>query len=157
MLKISRNASTTVSLVLAVAFLIGLIALAFFMPWLVDTLVDIHDSIEGRTPVSPAGRTLLLVLAYGGLAITALADWLLLMLLRSIRRGRVFTPYCVALIRGLSYCMIVFGVVFFVIGFTFRLAFIMAFVCVFIGLCLRVVKNAFEEAIAIKEENELTI
>lgn len=155
--KIPSKLSTILSLVLAILFLVGLVALAIGMPRLVRTLVELHDSIDGYAPVSPAGHTLLLILAYVGVAIVALADAILLLLLHSIRDGRVFTPYCVALLRSLSWCLIAFGGVFFAIGFVFRLAFIMAFVCVFIGICLRVVKNAFEEAVAIKEENELTI
>ena len=155
--KIPRKASTILSLVLAILFLAGLIAFAVYLPKLVRVFIGLHDSIDGYTPVSPAGHTLLPIFGYIGLALVAFADLLLFFLLRSIRKGRVFTPYCVALIRSLSWCLIAIGGGFFLVGFIFKISFVMTFVCVFIGICLRVVKNAFEEAVAIKEENELTI
>ena len=157
MMKIGRKASTTLSLALAVIFLAVLIFSAVIMPWLVNVLVDTRESMGTDAGIGETEQTLLLVLAYAVIAIALVADFMLLALLRNIRRCEVFTSCCVSLIRGISWCLIFFGIVFLPIGLYFQLAFGIAFAGIFMGLCVRVVKNAFEEAVAIKEENDLTV
>ena len=157
MMKISRKTSTTLSFILAILFMAGLIATAFLLPWMVPKLIDLPDNVGSRDQITDAGRILVLACSYLALLLAEVADILLLQLLKSVRGGNVFTPRCVGLIRGISWCLILFGAAFLPIAFYFQLAFIVSFAGVFLGLCVRVVKNAFEEAVALKEENDLTV
>jgi hypothetical protein len=86
-----------------------------------------------------------------------LADCLLLRLLLRVKKGLVFTETSVALIRGISWCCILLCIFFGILGLYFQLSYIVAVLGVFLGVCLRVCKNAFEEATAIKNENDLTV
>ena len=75
----------------------------------------------------------------------------------AIRRGEVFCPSNVARIRAVSWGCIAASVLFAALTPSFYLSGAVAFIAFFVGLCLRVVKNAFEEAVALKEENDFTI
>ena len=74
-----------------------------------------------------------------------------------MRQGDVFTQKSVSAIRAISWCCIAAGILFAALIPWFLLAAAVAFVAAFVGLCLRVVKNAFEEATEIKSENDLTV
>ena len=152
--KISRKASTTLSFILAILFLLVLVLAAIFIPFLAAKNIG-----EGQVlPVLPLnGRVFALVAGYLGIAIAFFADITLMLLLHSVRRERIFTPYCVALLRRLSWCCMGEALVFLAIGALFTLALFIAFIALLVGLCLRVVKNAFELALSLKEENDLTV
>lgn len=85
-------------------------------------------------------------------------------LLGNIKNGVVFNKQNVKYLRLISWCC--FGAAFVgLLSFAIIWAVYMPFETflvlvageIFMGLILRVVKNCFEEAIALKEENELTI
>mgnify|MGYP000544309220 FL=1 len=57
----------------------------------------------------------------------------------------------------ISWCAYAVCLLFLVMGFWRPLAFVVSFAAFFIGVVLRVVKNVFRQAIAIREENEYTI
>lgn len=157
MLKIPRKISEKVSLALAVIFMVALILAAVCLPQLVDFLLSWPAAVGPRDTVSVMEYTFVLSAAYGLVAICAVADILLFSLLRRVRKGLVFTPESIGLVRGVSWCVIGLGVLFAPLGYYFQVSVVMAFLCVFLGLCLRVVKNVLEEATAIKEENDLTV
>lgn len=145
----NNRSSLTLSLVLAILFFVGLVACAFVLPTYVDALENRGDSFIQYDMVEGIG--------YGVLLLAAVADVLLLRLLWQVRRGNVFTATNVALLRGLSWCCLLAGALFLWLGVFFLVSFAVAFVAVLVGLCLRVVKNAFAEAILIKEENDYTV
>ncbi len=154
--KISKNASTVLSMILACFFMAGIVAGAILLPHLIDFLTVnscgfiVHDFTAG-------GKIFITVAGYIVLAVAAVADVFLLLLLKSIRKGEIFTSACVALIRRISWCLFLVGIIFIPLGFFFLSAWIVAFAGIFLGLCIRVVKNAFEEAVYLKEENDLTV
>lgn len=78
-------------------------------------------------------------------------------LLNSISRGEVFTRGNIALLRCCSWCCMAVAVI--CLGFTVTLFYflLVATAAAFVGLILRVVKNVFEQALALKEENDYTI
>ncbi|WP_411654987.1 DUF2975 domain-containing protein [Anaeromassilibacillus sp. SJQ-1] len=78
-------------------------------------------------------------------------------LLRNIRRERVFEKENVTLLRVISWLCIAVGVVTLVSGLYYTSFFLVAAAAAFCGLIVRVVKNVFEQAIAIKTENDYTI
>ena len=157
MLKISKNLSTKLSLCMAVFFFLACVAGLFILPTLTELLLNTHDNIGSRESISPLGRTLSLISAYGILLDMMLADTLLFFLLLRVRRGEVFTEQSVSLIRGVSWCCLGLCIPFGFLGIYFQLAWIICFLAVFLGLALRVCKNAFEVATEIKQENDLTV
>ena len=154
MLKINRKASTTLSFILAVLFLLVLVLAAIFIPYLAASVIPEDQTFP---LLALNGRVVALVAGYVGIAIALFADITLLLLLHSVRRERIFTPYCVALLRRLSWFCMGEAIVFLAVGALFTLALFIAFIALLVGLCLRVVKNAFELAVALKEENDLTV
>lgn len=157
MLKISKNLSTTLSLALAVFVFLCCIAGLFVLPTLTDMLIHTPDNIGNRENISQLGESLSLVSAYGIVLDVMLADLLLFWLLLRVRKGLVFTPRSVSLIRGVSWCCIGLCLPFGFLGIYFQLSWIVCLLAIFLGLCLRVCKNAIEEATEIKAENDLTV
>lgn len=152
--KISRKASTTLSFFFAILFFLVMILAAVFIPFLAASIIP----QEQRVPLlGLSGRTFALLVGYLGIGIAFAADAALMLLLQSIRRERLFTPYCVALLRTISWCCMGEAFVFLALGALFVVCIFIAFVALLAGLCLRVVKNAFELAVALKEENDLTV
>lgn len=78
-------------------------------------------------------------------------------LLAGISRGEVFTQGNIILLRCCSWCCMAVAVI--CLGFTVTLFYflLVAAAAAFVGLILRVVKNVFQQAMALKEENDYTI
>ncbi len=157
MLKVSKKLSTTLSLALAVFFFLCCVVGLFILPALTEMLINLPDNIGSRGSITPLGRTLALVSAYCIVLDMMLADVFLFLLLLRIRKGAVFTDQAVAMIRGVSWCCLGLCVPFGFLGIYFQLSLIVCFLAAFLGICLRVCKNAFEEATEIKQENDLTV
>lgn len=157
MLKVSNNFSVNLSIVIAVIFFFCCIAGCFVMPGLVQMLIDTPDNIGNRHEITQPERVLVLIAAYCIVLDVMAADGILFALLLRIKKSLVFTDTTVALIRGVSWCCMLLCLIFCFLGIYFQLAFIVALCAVFLGLCLRVCKNAFEEATRIKLENDLTV
>ena len=86
-----------------------------------------------------------------------LADALVFCLVLLVRRGEVFTDRAVGLLRCISWCCLGLCIPFGFLGIYFQLSWLVCLLAVFLGICLRVCKNAFEEATHIKQENDLTV
>lgn len=157
MLKISTKLSNTLSFIIAVIFLVLCVAAVFFMPTVIDMLIDTPDNIGDRDSITTAGRVFVHIVSYILLSVFMMADVLSIFLLFRVRKGKVFTPISVSLIRGVSWCCFGISVTFLLLGIYFQLALIMAFLAFFLSVCLRVVKNVIEEATEIKQENDLTV
>ncbi len=78
-------------------------------------------------------------------------------LLGNIKKEEPFVAQNVTLLRIISYCCFAEGLVFVYISFLKPFAVVVIVACGFMGLILRVVKNVFEQAVAIREENDFTI
>ena len=157
MLKISKRLSTTLSLTMSVCFFLCCVIGLFLLSTLTEMLINTPDNIGNRDSISQLGRTLSLISAYCIVLDMMLADILLFLLLRCVRGGNVFTDRAVSLIRGVSWCCLALCVPFGFLGIYFQLSWIVCFLAAFLGLSLRVCKNAFEEATAIKQEHDLTV
>lgn len=157
MLKISTKLSNTLSFIIAVIFLVLCVAAVFFMPMVINMLIDTPDNIGDRGSITTAGRVFVHIVSYILLSVFMMADVLSIFLLFRVRKGKVFTPISVSLIRGVSWCCFGISVTFLLLGIYFQLALIMAFLAFFLSVCLRVVKNVIEEATEIKQENDLTV
>lgn len=157
MFKISSKSSINFSLVVAAILLVGCIVTAFILPTVTNILIDTPDNIGDRASITDAGRTFVHIVAYLLLSVVTLADVLAVLLLLRVRKGEVFTPQSVALIRYISWGCVMLCALFALLGVYFQLALIMAFLSLFLGVCMRVVKNVIEEATFIKGENDLTV
>ena len=120
--KISKKLSTTLSLALAMFFFACCIAGLFVLPSLTEMLINLPDNIGNRGQISPLGRTLSLISAYGIVLDMMLADVFVFWLVLLVRKGQVFTDRAVALIRSISWCTIALCVPFGFLGIYFQLA-----------------------------------
>lgn len=158
MFKISRKFSTTLSISIAVFFFICCIAGLFFLPALTEILINSPSGLFGsREGLSHFERVLIYIAAYGVVACFMLADILLFRLLLRVRKGLVFTEETVSLIRSVSWCCLGLCIPFGFLSIYFQLSLLVCVLAIFLGTCLRVCKNAFEEATQIKQENDLTV
>lgn len=157
MIKISTKASINLSIAISALFFVLCIAGAFILPMLVPLLIDTPDNVGSRDLIIESGSTLVMVVAYLILADMFAANCFLFTLLQRVKKGLVFTPKSVMLIRSVSWCCYIICLLFIVLGFYFQLAFVVFFLAFFLGLCLRVTKNVIDEATQIKNENDLTV
>lgn len=123
-------------------------------PWLVRWLMATHHLYHEGPVVQGA----LLVLGY---LCAALAFWMLYNLYRFLQRleqGQVFVPQTVQALRRISWCCTWAAVLCLPAGIWIYLPF--AFLAVaagFMALLVRVLKNAFEQAVRMKDELDYTI
>ena len=157
MLTIPKQRSLHLSLTASGLLFVVCVLGAAFMPRIMETLIRIHDTMHGHSTLTYTDVILLYAMAYAILAVTVFTDALLLRLLLRVRRGMVFTPGSIRLIRGISWCCFLIGFIFIAVGIYFRVALCITLLAGFLGLCVRVVKNVIEEATAIKSENDLTV
>ena len=78
-------------------------------------------------------------------------------LINNIRKGNVFIEDNVKYLRILSYACLVISVITLIFAAFRFLACIITFSSLFFALILRVIKNCFEEAVRLREENDYTI
>lgn len=119
-------------------------------------LVKLYETVVEAQNVSNV-YTPLLITIYACVppAVTALVC--LDLLLHNIKKNRTFVSQNVKLLRSLSLCCFCVAVVFVYFSVLRPFAFLIVFAAAFLGIILRVVKNCFQQAIAIREENDFTI
>lgn len=152
MLKINRNLSVTLSLIISFVVGGGLLVLTVMMPYVLKAYIK---TTERMYLLNSYG--VILTLFYGAIvfAITAIAALILLLLY--VRGGNVFSANSVSCLRVISWACMSECVVFAALSFYFILALLISAAALFMCLLLRVVKNVIEEATAIKNENDMTI
>jgi len=99
----------------------------------------------------------LLITLYCAVPFAVVALVCLDVLLRNIRKEQPFIMQNVTLLRIISYCCFGEVLVFAYITILKPFAAVVMIACAFMGLILRVVKNVFEQAVRIREENDFTI
>ncbi|MBQ7002761.1 MAG: DUF2975 domain-containing protein [Oscillospiraceae bacterium] len=83
--------------------------------------------------------------------------WALHKLLMNLKKDEVFVPVNCKCLRIISWCCLLAAIPFGVFGIWRFLSFIVALAAAFFGLILRVLKNVFDKAVELKEENDYTI
>ena len=99
----------------------------------------------------------LLITLYAAVPPAVLALFRLDRMLGNIRKGQPFISDNVKSLRIISYCCFAESLVFVYFSFLKPFALVIILAAAFIGLILRVVKNVFEQAVALREENDFTI
>ena len=152
MLKINRNLSTTLSLVISFIVAAGLLVLTVTIPRILTEYIKMTDRMYLFDSYGA-----ILALFYGAIvfAITAIAA--LILLLFYVRGGNIFCSGSVSCLRVISWACASECVVFAALAFYFILSALISAAALFMCLLLRVVKNVIEEATAIKNENDMTI
>lgn len=145
-----KNKAVKLSLAAVVLCLIAAAGLGIAMPWLLDWYVKYRHLRE-------TGRIAIFVAFYGCLPFVLTALVCLLRLLRNIQKERVFSEINSRLMAVVSWCCAAVAAV--ALG-AFRWYPPLIFITLsmaFLFLIVRVVRNCFIAAIALKEENALTI
>jgi len=144
----SQNKSVILSLVCTRVIIVGALALAVALP----SIARFAEHDYGNTIFSKA------MPVYYAFCIPALvALFVLDRLLLAIRRDEVFTGQNVRYLRIISWCCVVAALVLLAGGFVSIYFLALAIVAAFFGVVLRVVKNLFAAAVALKDENDYTI
>lgn len=101
--------------------------------------------------------TIIVITAYTCLTLFLGAVLFLNGILYRLNKQEVFVKKNVSAIRGISWCC--FGICAFlaILGYWRHTAFLIAFIAGFFGLIFRVLKNVFQQAVELKEENDYTI
>ena len=158
--KISRNVSEMISLVF-VSGLIGLLATAMATLPLFYTyspfFMILHTYFGVRDVGALQGETVFWIFCYAVMMIALSCAIAILLLLLRVRKGLVFTSRSVSYIRYVSWGCMLIGLICIVTTYYFAMSAILALSMLFLGLCLRVVKNVIEQAVAIKDENDYTV
>lgn len=147
----NKYKSNVVSIIAAFVFAAVVIAAAVMLPLFVKLYLG--DGYENMTAV----KTALFICLYGAAVPSLLISYLLLRILFNVRKNVVFDRVNVKYCRYISWCCFAVCAFFFALGFFIPFSFVIAFAAGFIGLVVRVVKNLFNEAVDIKEENDLTV
>ncbi|MBR4016742.1 MAG: DUF2975 domain-containing protein [Oscillospiraceae bacterium] len=153
----NRKQSVTLSLV--VCFVVSLILTAglFAGPWAVKLWFCSFRGWEEDSAAMTRMLTLFKVCFYPCAVLAYVTLYSLIRLLRNIKSDAIFITLNVKYLRRISWCCIIVSMITLIAGILY-IPYL--FICVaagFMGLMLRVVKNVMENAVQIKEENELTI
>ena len=145
----TKSKSVLLSSILVKIVFVLLIGSAFFLP----QLVKWYDAVSLRESVFiPLTITLYATLIPALIAIISLNK-----LIGNIDKETIFIDQNVKMLRIISWCCFAVSLIYGIFGFFILLSFIICFAAAFFGLILRVIKNVFEQAIEIREENEFTI
>ena len=160
MLKISTRLSTLLSLILALSFAAIVLVMMVLMPFLIDT-APVMESVYSYFVLSDIdfidGACVFWVWYYAVSAVAVVCCVNVALLLVRVRRRLVFTEISVSLIRFASWNCLLIALLCLLVSAYFHMASVLAVAAGFLGLCLRVVKNVIEEAVMIKNENDLTV
>ena len=99
----------------------------------------------------------LLITFYSCAAVGFVILFVLDRLVENIRKGDVFVNGNIKLLRILSYCCFIISIITLIFARFRIIVFVITFGAAFFGLILRVIKNCFEEAVRLREENDFTI
>ena len=144
-----RNVSLLASIIVT-TMLLALVVVAVFM---LPQIMQVYSIMRGGIDV-----TSLMVALYISSIPGLICTLSLLKLLFNIRKNEIFVKQNVTILQVLSYCCLFVGIEYIAICYSRYIAMIfVGFAAIFIGIILRVIKNVFDKAIEIREENDYTI
>lgn len=149
----SKNKSIILSQVIIKVMDLGIVIACIIAPKLVE-LYDTRVMVEAGLP-SVYAPLLITLYCCVPPALTALIS--LDLLLFNIQHGDMFVKKNVGLLRIISWCCFLGSAIFVYFSILRPFALAIVVVAAFLGIILRVVKNCFEEAVALREENDFTI
>ncbi len=143
-----RKVSLYASMLVTAILFVFIIAACLFLPKILEMYSDFRGGIN---------CTDLMIALYFSALPGLICCVSLLKLLFNIHKDEIFVHKNVTLLQILSYCCFFVGLEYIVLGHKYISMLFFAFAALFIGLILRVVKNVFDKAIELREENDYTI
>ncbi len=153
------NSKKSVNLSIVVCFVLSaiLVLLAIFGPMVFKLYMTAY---RGFLPDGEAMQNLSRTFAfcfYPCAVFAGIILYSLLKLLFNIKRDDVFISQNVTMLRIVSWCCVAIAVITFVGAFFYMPFGFVALAGGFVGMMLRVLKNVMQSAVALREENDLTI
>lgn len=148
----NKDKSILLSQILIKICYVGVVACAVAAPMIVKMYDEKVSALGSDSVYTP-----LLITLYACVPPAVIALVCLDILLWNIRKNKAFIEQNVMLLRSISYCCFCVAVIFVYFSILKPFAFAIVFAAAFFGIILRVVKNCFQQAVAIREENDFTI
>lgn len=159
--KISSRASTVISFVLSITLVALILFMMIVMPIFIEKapfLWQIRNWFAEKPAIlGVSGVAVFWIWVYAVMLVAEICCIAMVLLLFRVRRGLVFSPLTVSLIRFVSWSCILIAFLCIAVVYHFHMAYLLALAAAFLGLCVRVVKNVIEQATEIKNENDLTV
>ncbi len=156
-MKKIQKISIAISVFLGALLLGTLVFASFWVPTVVNSMIDVKDNFGNRDQIGNGGRLLVIIDTYAMVAVAVTAIILMFLLLRVVYKHEVFGKATGRLISGISWCCFAEGILSLLLITVFQLVVCFAIAACFLGLSLRVVKHVIQEATLIKSENDYTI
>jgi hypothetical protein len=153
----NRKRSVTLSLVVCFVVCAVLTAGLFVGPWAVKMWFHIYRGWSENGEAMERMLVLFKVCFYPCACLGFVTLYSLIRLLLNIKKDAIFIPPNVKYLRRISWCCIVVSLITLAAGILYIPYLFVSVAAGFMGLMLRVVKNVMENAVQLKEENELTI
>ena len=145
--------TSTNSLRLTRYLTIGVIFLCVAAAFCIPICTEWYDAVSGQEPI----HNLLNVILYISDALGLISMWELNGMLKRISKQEIFTAENVKVLRVISWCCFGIAALSFFLAFFRMLAFFVGFAAGFFGMIMRVLKNVFELAVEMRQENDFTI
>lgn len=149
--------SVTLSITVCLVFVAVLTFAVFFGPYCVELWLTLYrgfnkngEALQGLIKIFKCCFYPSVIFAYTTL-------YCLIKLLFNIKKQEIFIIRNVTYLRIISWCCFAVALITLIGGFFYIPFLLIAVAAAFVGLMLRVVKNVMQNAVEIKEENELTI
>ena len=154
---LNRKNSVTLSLVVCYVICAVLTISLFLGPWAVKMWFCVYRGWNGQSVPMEQMLTLFKACFYPCAVIAYVTLYSLIRLLRNIKNDAIFIVSNVRYLRRISWCCIIVALITLAAGVFYIPYSFLSAAAGFVGLMLRVVKNVMENAVQLKEENELTI
>lgn len=145
-----KKGAVLCSIAFVLLFLLALVALLFLAPRICDWYVHLRG-------MSGNAYTAILAAFYCCTVPAAAALLCLLLLLRNILNADAFSRRNSALMSAVSYCCLLVALITLVAGYWYLPLLLMTATMGFLFLIVRIVRGCFITALALQEENNLTI
>ncbi len=153
------NKKSSVILSLIICFIsTAIVTLGLFLgPWIVELWFTSYRGWNSGSFQMYDMITLFKIAFYPSSVFAYITLYSLIRLLFNIKNDHIFIENNIKYLRRISWSCIAVAVITLISGIFYIPYLFMAVAAGFVGIMLRVVKNAFQSAIALREENELTI
>ncbi len=153
------NKDKSIGLSIAVSFIfLALLTIGlFFGPFVVNLWFDVYRGFDPNLSAMKHLLTVFVWAFYPSAIFGFITLYSLIRLLFNIKKQEIFINQNVAYLRVISWCCFAVALITLFAGVFYIPYCFIAIAAAFIGLMLRVVKNVMQNAVEIKNENELTI
>ncbi len=149
----------SIKISIGVCIFVGLVLLAFifFGPKIFEIYMVKYRGFSPQGDALIMLKTLFGYCFYPCAVLASIILYSLLKLLFNLKSDNVFITKNTTYLKTISYCLFIIGLITFTGGFYYMPFMFIAAAGLFTGMLLRVLKNVFQSAVALREENDLTI